>query len=215
MRTLELTSVERTPGLQCWTASARMGRSTGPDRAFTTAGLVSGISPRLALYTGLYWRLSAASVRVAWLGEGWSSVAGDGVVPIDARVDLSGRVLPAPGALRELGAPRELCELLAALPGEQPVLGLLALSADRLEELAHALMEHWPLVEVLDGDELLMLIQLARVPGELETLHVISPNPDLETDLELALVDLNAQLIALEEAGGSGALWRLMRGSGL
>lgn len=194
-------------------AHAVYGQSSGPDRAF--APVIPGpISARLALYTGLAWRLSTGCARVAWLGEGWSAVAGDGVVPVDTRVDAAGRVRAGSGALRELKTPQELCTLLQDLPGANPVVGFLACAPERLGELADLLEDPWPIVEVLDGGEMLLVLRLARARGAQDSLALFSPSEDWETDLEMGLIDLNQALVSLHEAPSPERFRRLMRGAG-
>lgn len=194
-------------------ARAVYGQSTGPERAF--APVTPGpLNARLALYTGLAWRLSQGCARVAWLGEGWSSLAGDGVVPVDTRVDATGRVRAGPGALRELHRPQDLYEVLRDLPGSEPVLGFLACAPERLGELADLLEEPWPIVEVLDGGELLFVLRLARARGAQDLLALFSPSEDWETDLEMGLIDLNQALVAFAESPEPARFRRLMRGAG-
>ncbi|MFT5583219.1 MAG: hypothetical protein ACI9VR_000797, partial [Cognaticolwellia sp.] len=152
--------------------------------------------------------------RVAWLGEGWSTLAGDGVLPVDTRVNAKGQVRAGSGALRELRSPAELCKLLRDLPGSRPVLGLLACAPDRISELAELLEDPWPVVEVLDGGEMLMVLQLARVAGEQDSIRLFSSSEDWETDLELSLVDLNQALEEVAAQPDPQKLQRLMRGAG-
>ncbi len=213
MRPLSFESHTSQDGSLWQLAQATYGLSAGPDRAFAPV-IPGNTSARLALYTGLAWRLSLGCARVAWLGEGWSTLAGDGVVPIDTRVSASGKVRAGSGALRELRRPDELYELLNDLPGSKPVIGILACVKERLPELADLLEDPWPIVEVLDGGELLMVLELARVPGACDTIRLFSPSEDWETDLELSLVDLNQALEEVVAQPGPQQLRRLMRGAG-
>lgn len=213
MRPLSFESHTSQDGSIWQLAQAVYGQSAGPDRAFAPV-IPGNTSARLALYTGLAWRLSLGCARVAWLGEGWSTLAGDGVVRVDTRVNASGKVRAGSGALRELRRPDELCDLMRDLPGTKPVLGILACAPERISELAELLEDPWPIVELLDGGELLMVIELARVPGARDSVRLFSPSEDWETDLELSLVDLNHALEEVVAEPGPQQLQRLMRGAG-
>jgi len=213
LRALNFQAHTESDGATWYRTQATYGLSVGPQRSF--APVIPGRhSARLALYTGLAWRLSLGCARVAWLGEGWSTLAGDGVVPVDTRINAAGQVRAGSGALRELRRPAELCELLRDLPGPRPVIGLLACAPERLSELADLLEDPWPVVEVLDGGEMLMVLQLARVSGEQDSIRLFSPSHDWETDLELGLVDLNHALEEVVAQPNPQRLQRLMRGAG-
>jgi hypothetical protein len=59
-----------------------------------------------------------------------------------------------------------------------------------------------------------MVLQLARVSGEQDSICLFSPSHDWETDLELGLVDLNHALEEVVAQPNPQQLQRLMRGAG-